>query len=116
MEWTVEFYRDIYHREPAAEFLDSLPVVARAKVVRLLNLLAEYGVLLSGTIHKTGAGQTERTADNRPAGGHPGTIFRLHGPAPNFITWIHKEDRQNTTERNRSCRKTNDRLYKTIWR
>jgi phage-related protein len=46
MEWTVEFYRDIYHREPAAEFLDSLPVVTRAKVVRLLNLLAEYGVLL----------------------------------------------------------------------
>jgi phage-related protein len=46
MEWTVEFYRDSYHREPAAEFLDSLPVVSRAKVVRLLNLLAEYGVLL----------------------------------------------------------------------
>ena len=46
MEWTVEFYRDVYHKEPAAEFLDALPVATRAKVVRLLNLLAEYGVLL----------------------------------------------------------------------
>jgi phage-related protein len=46
MEWTVEFYRDVYHREPAAVFIDSLSVGTRAKGVRLLNLLAEYGVLL----------------------------------------------------------------------
>lgn len=46
MEWLVELYRDKNGREPVAEFLDSLPEKARAKAVRLLSLLTQYGVLL----------------------------------------------------------------------
>ncbi len=46
MDWTVEFYRDSKGGEPVAEFLDVLPVEPRAKVLRLMELLARYGVLL----------------------------------------------------------------------
>ncbi|MEI6127795.1 MAG: type II toxin-antitoxin system RelE/ParE family toxin [Pseudomonadota bacterium] len=44
--WEIEFYRDEAGREPVAEFLDDLPDSARAKAVRLIELLATYGVLL----------------------------------------------------------------------
>jgi len=46
MVWTVEYYMDSRGREPAADFLDSLPIEVQAKVLRLIDLLADYGVLL----------------------------------------------------------------------
>ncbi len=33
MDWSVEYYRDSRGREPAADFIDSLPVETRAKVL-----------------------------------------------------------------------------------
>jgi len=44
--WTVEFYKDASGREPVVEFLDSLPDSAHAKVIRYVELLTMYGVLL----------------------------------------------------------------------
>lgn len=46
MAWTVEYYSDASGNEPVADFIDSLPVAAQAKVLRLTALLADYGVLL----------------------------------------------------------------------
>ncbi len=46
MHWTVEYYRDKDGKEPTADFIDSLPREARAKVFRLIKLLKDYGVLL----------------------------------------------------------------------
>lgn len=46
MDWTVEYYRDQKGNEPAADFIDSLPVETQAKVLRTIDLLAGYGVLL----------------------------------------------------------------------
>lgn len=46
MAWEIEFYRDSRGEEPFAEFLDDLPLKARVKVVRLIDLLSEQGVLL----------------------------------------------------------------------
>jgi phage-related protein len=46
MVWEIEFYKDKNGREPLTEFLNDLPMKTRAKVVRLIDLLAEYGVLL----------------------------------------------------------------------
>ena len=46
MDWVVKFYRDSKGREPVADFIDSLPINAQAKVLRLIDLLARYGVLL----------------------------------------------------------------------
>ena len=46
MVWTVEYYMDSRGREPVADFIDSLPTEVQAKVLRLINLLADYGVLL----------------------------------------------------------------------
>ncbi|MBI5193857.1 MAG: type II toxin-antitoxin system RelE/ParE family toxin [Nitrospirae bacterium] len=46
MEWKVEFYRDMTGKEPAKGFLDSLSESARAKVVKSIEMLVEYGVLL----------------------------------------------------------------------
>jgi len=46
MVWTVEYYMDSRGREPLADFIDSLPTEVQAKVLRLINLLADYGVLL----------------------------------------------------------------------
>lgn len=44
--WEIEFYRDKSGKEPLAEFLDDLPLKTRVKVVRLIDLLSEQGVLL----------------------------------------------------------------------
>lgn len=44
--WIVEFYRDSKVKEPVAEFLDSLESIERAKIVRYIDLLTKYGVLL----------------------------------------------------------------------
>lgn len=42
----MEYYRDSKGNEPVANFIDSLPLGTRAKVFRLIELLAKYGVLL----------------------------------------------------------------------
>ena len=46
MAWTVEYYMDARGREPVADFIDSLPIEVQAKILRLIDLLADYGVLL----------------------------------------------------------------------
>ncbi len=46
MDWTVEFYQDSKGREPVGDFINSLPVGTQAKILRLIDLLARYGVLL----------------------------------------------------------------------
>ncbi len=46
MDWIVEYYRDSSSKEPAADFIDSLPVETRAKVFRIIKLLKDHGVLL----------------------------------------------------------------------
>jgi len=45
MDWTVEYYMDSGGREPVGDFIDSLPTEVQAKVLRLIDLLADYGVL-----------------------------------------------------------------------
>lgn len=69
MEWIVEFYRDERGKEPVAEFLDSLPDSARAKVVRYMELLATYGVLLKEPYTKQIKGKLReiRVKDERGA-------------------------------------------------
>jgi phage-related protein len=44
--WEIEFYRDKNGREPLTAFLNGLPFKTRARVVKLIDLLAAYGVLL----------------------------------------------------------------------
>jgi|GEM_PF-71608 len=46
MNWKIEFYKDKEGQEPVIDFLDSLFPPARAKAVKLFNMLVEYGVLL----------------------------------------------------------------------
>jgi len=46
MEWTVEFYKDIRGNEPAADFIDSLSEEGQVKILRHIQLLLKYGVLL----------------------------------------------------------------------
>ena len=46
MVWEIELYKDRSGKEPVAEFLDDLQGGTRAKVVRMFDRLAEYGVLL----------------------------------------------------------------------
>lgn len=46
MNWAAEYYREADGKEPAAEFINSLPKGARAKVFRTIKLLKDYGVLL----------------------------------------------------------------------
>ena len=46
MHWEVEFYKDRNGREPVSEFLSDLPAGIRAKVVKLIDLLSDQGVLL----------------------------------------------------------------------
>jgi phage-related protein len=46
MAWEIEFYKDKNGKEPLAEFLDDLPIKTKARVVKLIDLLAEQGVLL----------------------------------------------------------------------
>lgn len=46
MTWTVEYYVDARGHEPVGEFLDSLTIESQARVLRLIDLLTNYGVLL----------------------------------------------------------------------
>ena len=45
MDWIVEYYSDSNGKEPVADFVNALPLKTRAKVLRLIDLLGEYGVL-----------------------------------------------------------------------
>ncbi|TAN39712.1 MAG: type II toxin-antitoxin system RelE/ParE family toxin [Nitrospirae bacterium] len=47
MQWTVEYYRNSLGEEPAADFIEELQPGPRAKVLRTIKLLSQYGVLLS---------------------------------------------------------------------
>ena len=46
MDWTVEFYKDVHGKEPVKEVFNSLSTNARAKAVKLIDMLSDYGVLL----------------------------------------------------------------------
>lgn len=46
MNWVVEHYRDSDGNEPTADFINSLPDKTKARVLRIIKLLKEYGVLL----------------------------------------------------------------------
>lgn len=46
MEWEIEFYETKSGRRPVQKFIDSLSEKARAKVLRDLDLLAEFGLKL----------------------------------------------------------------------
>ncbi len=46
MQWTIDYYKDTKGNEPVKEFLNSLPSPAKAKAMRLIEFLAERGVLL----------------------------------------------------------------------
>ena len=45
-KWTVNAYKKDNGEEPAAEFLSSLPAKERAKVLRTIQLLGEFGPTL----------------------------------------------------------------------
>jgi len=66
MAWAVEYYTDANGKEPVADFIDSLPVAAQAKVLRLTTLLADYGVLLKEPYTKQVKGKIRelRITDN----------------------------------------------------
>lgn len=65
----VEYYRDANGREPVADFIDTLPVAAQAKVLRRISLLADYGVLLKEPYTKQIRGKLRelRIKDSRGA-------------------------------------------------
>jgi len=44
--WEIEYYKTATGRVPVAEFVDDLPPQAKAKYIRALGLLEEYGLLL----------------------------------------------------------------------
>ncbi|MEK7229657.1 MAG: type II toxin-antitoxin system RelE/ParE family toxin [Candidatus Binatota bacterium] len=44
--WEIEYYQTAAGSVPVAEFVDSLPPQAKAKFVRSLELLEQYGLLL----------------------------------------------------------------------
>ncbi|OGL42719.1 MAG: hypothetical protein A2W05_02510 [Candidatus Schekmanbacteria bacterium RBG_16_38_10] len=46
MEWIIDYYKDAKGNEPVKEFLNSLSSPAKAKMMRLIEFLAEHGVLL----------------------------------------------------------------------
>ena len=47
MSWIAEYYKDKEGIEPAADFIESLPVNTRVKVFKIVKLLKDYGVLLA---------------------------------------------------------------------
>ena len=69
MSWTVEFYKDDKNKEPAKDFLNSLSVSARAKVVKSIDKLVEYGVLLTEPYTRQVSGKIRelRIKDNQGA-------------------------------------------------
>lgn len=47
-QWTIEFYQDVRGRRPVTEFIKSQPSGRQAVLVRVINLLEQYGPSLSG--------------------------------------------------------------------
>ena len=45
-KWVVEFYRDVQGRVPVQEFLEELAKRDRAQMLRVISLLAEFGIQL----------------------------------------------------------------------
>jgi len=46
MQWIVDYYKDAKGNEPVKEFLDSLSLSAKTKMMRLIEFLTEKGILL----------------------------------------------------------------------
>ncbi len=46
MNWIIDYYKGTRGNEPVKEFLNSLSLPARVKMMRLIEFLAERGVLL----------------------------------------------------------------------
>jgi len=46
MQWSVEFYKTQENSSPVEEWLDSIPTTARAKMLRNMFLLEEFGFSL----------------------------------------------------------------------
>lgn len=46
MDWIIDYYKDDHGNELVREFLDSLSLPAKAKAMRLIDTLAERGILL----------------------------------------------------------------------
>lgn len=46
MDWVIDYYKDANGKEFVREFLNSLPLPAKAKAMRLIDTLAERGILL----------------------------------------------------------------------
>ena len=44
--WTVEYYKDRRERVPVTEYLDALQLNDRARVLRFIDLLEDYGPVL----------------------------------------------------------------------
>lgn len=53
MNWIIDYYKGTRGNEPVKEFLNSLSLPARVKMMRLIEFLAERGVFL----YKTDKGQ-----------------------------------------------------------
>lgn len=45
-QWTIDYYREPRGRVPVTEYLDTLQLPDRARVVRTIGLLEDYGPLL----------------------------------------------------------------------
>lgn len=46
MDWIIDYYKDASGKEIVREFLNSLPLPAKTKAMRLIDTLAERGILL----------------------------------------------------------------------
>ena len=46
MEWTIEFYKTENDKSPVEEWLESIPELALAKIVRNMQLLREFNLTL----------------------------------------------------------------------
>ena len=65
--WTVDNYRDTRGRAPVNEYLDTLQLPDRARVVRAIGLLEDYGPLLKMPHARHLAGKIwELRIDGRP--------------------------------------------------
>jgi hypothetical protein len=95
VEWAVEYYRDVKGGEPVAEFIDSLPVGAQAKVFRLIDLLARRHVLFSGTLYKADKGQDKRIENSRRRRENQGFLLRVHRQAIRFASRFRQEGSEN---------------------
>ncbi|MCX8027681.1 MAG: type II toxin-antitoxin system RelE/ParE family toxin [Thermodesulfovibrionales bacterium] len=46
MDWIIDFYKDDKGKEPVKDFLDTLQISSRVRVTRVIERLANCGVLL----------------------------------------------------------------------